>query len=159
MSLDYAKWYAQQQRKMEGSEVMGKNKRLGIYEFGYLKFEVFVDPSQKGGEFWCLGANGNAHPRMVIGTGWHKGDWHMLLSVVMHEAVEAVLTFRGDRFRPDPQMNSGHDSYIFHFDHKEFNEVMVWVADGLSKLVPDLRAEFLASKKPRTKKIPVVFDL
>jgi hypothetical protein len=113
---------------------------IGTYQIGYRYVDVIADPSVCGGSFYYM-PDGTERSRMRIGLDYDT--FFEVLSVVLHEATEFLLDEFRLRYRATNTFATrASDTFIFHFDHNEFTEVMARLATFLDDCLKDLRAAF-----------------
>lgn len=83
------------------------------------EWTIKYEKSRSGGEFW-----GDKF-EIIVGTKYPKD----IPDILYHEIIEAILTERGLRYnRYSQAANSG---YMFVFDHKEFENLIVDISSVL----------------------------
>lgn len=125
-----------------------KNKVLGIYEFGFYKFKIYLDDGCSG-SFDVAPSEENIP---FIKIGLNRKKWHHALDLLLHESMEAVMTLMRLRYYPDYDLSNSADQYVFHFNHPEFCNVSAYVAEGLASAAPDLYKEYKLFQKNKKKK-------
>lgn len=106
-----------------------------------------------GGCFYLSSGKEKA-PRIDVGC---DDNWPGVAAVVMHEALELVLTLSGHRFKPCQGWGHNHADYIFHLDHNAFCQAVDKLADFTTCVLPRIKAEYDARvKEHRRRKLPAL---
>lgn len=121
-------------------------KKVGRYDLGGNKVELFLDLSTGSGSFNSFGQDDR--PAVIVGT---QGGWSQFVEVLVHELAEYALTDIRCRFRPSPDYSQGTDSYTFSCDHRQFSEMAARVGYFLAECLPIASRVFKKynKKKPR----------
>lgn len=122
-------------------------RRVGIYELGYEKVALVVNPNAKGGSFnFCdpkLGVS-----RIVVGLDYLH--FHHVLNVLVHEALEFALTRLGARYTPSQDLAGDMGAYHFSFGHTTLSEASFMVAEYVHEALGPLRGQWDAEANTRT---------
>lgn len=110
---------------------------LGVYEFGYENIEVYA-VDDIGGSFSLSSANIKM-PNIKVGIDYAPGDFHVIVSVFIHEIFELLLARKGCRFEDSTSLNRGHDKYVFLFNHPVFTEVCTCASESLFCVLNELK--------------------
>lgn len=77
--------------------------------------------------------------------------WQRTLSYFFHELTEISMSLHGLRFRRVDTWAESDQDFIFHFDHREFSEVMREVANACNLLLGPLQVAWTAHSKQLAK--------
>jgi hypothetical protein len=111
-----------------------KQKILGCYKIGWEQVQI-VCREGFGGEFYLIPENGSV-PRIKIGMDY--SEWGHVLSVLLHEVQEFVLTRISCRYENSNDYGNENSGYIFFFDHTKFTDMCARTAEFLVNCTPDL---------------------
>ncbi|MEO7099085.1 MAG: hypothetical protein ABI162_06965 [Luteolibacter sp.] len=122
-------------------------KLLGKYVIGYEVIEVYTDTDRDGGLFY-LPDGRNDLGQMVIGLD--GPSWPLVLSTLIHEAIEYAAVRQHTRFEPSMDTSKSTGAYRFFMTHEEFTEVLAvateLIAETQLPIARRYRAQQLALK-------------
>ncbi len=110
-----------------------RQKIVGVYDMGLDQVQLVLREGE-GGEFWFKPEDGHV-PRIKVGA---DGEWKLVMSALLHEAMEMQMTRSHCRFNPAPDYGRDHSSYIFVMSHPIYSDIIARVAEFVSLCAPDL---------------------
>jgi hypothetical protein len=119
---------------------------VGTYELGYEKVDLWLMPSETGGCFEALPAN---QPRTIIKVGGDYQQWHRVVEVLIHEAVEFAMCRQHVRFKRDGDLTSEAASFHFILDHTDFSEAIACAAEFITASEYPLNKAWKANRQKR----------
>lgn len=120
-------------------------KKVGRYHLGIRDVDLYLR-SGHGGDFESASEkNGIAE----INIGASPRRWADVVSVLVHESAEMVLSDLHRRYRHSTDYADDHASYLFVINHSEFAEAMGRVGWFLSAALPNLAAAYKKNRKRR----------
>jgi hypothetical protein len=114
-------------KKPKGKHVVGN------YRLGFRNVRLVVDSGTGNGEVDLVPKEGGA-TEVVIGI---DSPWDEALSVLLHEAYEAVLIDSQIRYKPQPSYSGESSDFIFIATHNQLSEAHERVGVFLAKALPD----------------------
>ena len=127
------------------SKSKNKLKFVGTYYAGYDQIQVFLREGD-GGEFWFCPEDG-ALSRIKVGAD--QEIWRDVLSTLVHEIFEFLLTKHGFRYLHSELVRGDHDAYQFFFSHSKFSEICYYVACFLAACAPDIQKAWIKWNKKK----------
>lgn len=121
---------------------------LGAFQLGPQSVDVVLMPNMSGGEFYFIPEEGRL-PRIKIGLDY--ANWYEVVDVVVHEALEYLLTLNNHRFVPSGKFNADHANYQFMFDHVQLTTACAQLGVFLANALPKIAEEFNKHIKSRSK--------
>lgn len=116
-----------------------KQKIIGTYYIGRDCVEVVLREGD-GGEFYFIPELGHI-PRIKIGAGYD--EWREIVSVLLHEAMEFVMSKLKHRYSKTEVFPPRESSdCVFILSHSDFSDVCARVADLISCCIGDLKTEW-----------------
>lgn len=128
---------------------MGRTK-VGQYDLGTRRVNLFIDTDDQGGHFLT---KDSPHGMAEITVGLKNNRWGMIVSILLHEALEFQFMETGSRYIPNPDYACANDGYAFFMDHNGFSQAVTrtgeFLADVLTDLIKAVRAARKKPKKPK----------
>lgn len=122
-----------------------KQIHVGTYTLGWFYVDLYLIPDTDGGCFY-MAPDDKSMPRIKVGIA---DTWPEVVSTLIHEALELVLTRRHLRFITSGRISTSPESLTFHFDHNQFNESVTELAGFLVVALPDVATAFRkVNRKP-----------
>lgn len=122
-----------------------KQKIVGVYRCGPEDVQLVLREGD-GGSFFTVPEKGHI---CRIKVGADEGRWPMVVTTLMHEAMELTMMRAGCRYTPSPDFGEDNGSYTFVMTHTQFSEASARAAMFVAAAMPDLRK---AWKKWRKRK-------
>jgi len=121
-----------------------KQKIVGHYSLGNESVELVIREGT-GGEFYCCPELGKT-ARLKIGV--EQESWEDVLKVLLHEALEYLLTRNCCRYEATGDLSDDHSAYKFWFDHVQLSHMCACLGMFLARVLPDLARAYKAFRKP-----------
>lgn len=126
---------------------------LGTWKLAGVNVQVVVDWTKIGGSFY-FAPDAKGPPRIRVGC---DHGWPDVVAVLMHEALELVLTLAGQRFKSCQGWGHNHGDYIFHLDHNQFCQAVDKLADFCTVVMPVLAHAYSTRKRElKRRKLPAL---
>jgi len=120
-----------------------KQKIVGSFPVG-VEYCELVFREGTGGEFYVMPEPGHI-PRIKVGAD--QDEWDAIVVVILHEALELILSRLKCRYETsDDQARDMYD-YLFIAQHKNFSDACVRLADFLVPALPATEKAWKAWKQ------------
>jgi len=113
-----------------------KTISLGWHTVGPYKVRVNYDPKRSGGEF-------TTHS---ITIGGASKDWHCVVAIALHEALEHAYADIQARYVPSYDAAHASDGFLFVANHDQFSEAVARAAHFLADVLPEISRACKACK-------------
>lgn len=114
-------------------------KLIGSFKLGNQPVKLYISPIS-GGTF-NIAPNDGSEPFIEVGTIEGQADWEEVMTFLIHECHEFVMTKNYNRYLSHPSTGCGHSDYLFSMTHHQFSIVCGSVAQFMSEcLMPLWRA-------------------
>lgn len=119
----------------------------GAFYLGAERVRLMVENDNSDGCFYFCYEDGGV-PVICVGI---NGNWNRTVSILMHEAMEFVLTRLQCRYQCSDDMGRDHSEYTFHMRHYQFSDACAKVSEFMAGALPELSRAHKANQ-PKAKK-------
>ena len=120
---------------------------VGTFPIGDVSCQLVLREGN-GGEFYCRPGD-IPYPRMKIGAD--VDNWYSVVSTLLHESQEFVLSSLCLRYTPDDEFGRDAASYVFWMRHEQFSDVCARAGIFMSAYLPQVATAWKKWKKAKLK--------